>query len=81
MAPPGQDWAKKHWQFFEFWVKMSAEMKSSGTRIGIEDLLGPLNDVEQKNAPKQLFYAGDLSLIEAGPACRSSVPERHHGTD
>lgn len=46
---------------------MGAEMNSSGTPIGIEELLGPLNDVEQKNAPKQLFYAGDLSLIEAGP--------------
>lgn len=33
----------------------------------IEDLLGPLNEVERKNAPKELFYAGDLSLLEAGP--------------
>jgi DNA processing protein len=33
----------------------------------IEDLLGPLNEVERKNAPKELFYAGDLSILEAGP--------------
>ena len=33
----------------------------------IEDLIGPLNEVERKNAPKQLFFAGDLSLLETGP--------------
>lgn len=33
----------------------------------IEDLLGPLNEVERKNAPKALFYAGELGVIEAGP--------------
>jgi DNA processing protein len=33
----------------------------------VEALIGPLNDVEQKNAPKLLFFAGDVSLLEAGP--------------
>ena len=33
----------------------------------IEDLIGPLNDVERKNAPKLLYFAGDLRLLDAGP--------------
>lgn len=32
-----------------------------------EKLLGPLNDVEKKYAPKELFVAGDVSLL-TGPA-------------
>ena len=32
-----------------------------------EDLLGPLNHVESKFAPKELFLKGDLQLFEAGP--------------
>lgn len=32
-----------------------------------ESLLGPLNPVEQKNAPKRLFYAGDISLCRNFP--------------
>jgi len=35
--------------------------------IAIEELLGPLNDVERKNAPQRLFFAGHLDLMEAGP--------------
>ena len=31
-----------------------------------EELLGPLNEVEQKYAPKQLFAAGDTSLLRTG---------------
>ena len=31
-----------------------------------EQLLGPLNDVEQKNAPKELFISGDVDLLRAG---------------
>jgi DNA processing protein len=31
-----------------------------------EALLGPLNDVEQKHVPKQLFAAGDTSLLRTG---------------
>lgn len=30
------------------------------------DLLGPLNEVEQKNAPKALFVAGDTGILEQG---------------
>jgi len=32
-----------------------------------EELLGPLNDVEMKNAPRRLFIAGDASLVRHGP--------------
>jgi DNA processing protein len=31
------------------------------------DILGSLNDVEEKYAPSQLFYAGHWSVFEAGP--------------
>jgi DNA processing protein len=31
------------------------------------ELLGPLNEVETKNAPKCLFVAGDISLLSRGP--------------
>jgi DNA processing protein len=31
-----------------------------------QDLLGPLNEVEQKNAPKVLYVAGDTSILEEG---------------
>jgi DNA processing protein len=31
-----------------------------------QDLLGPLNEVEQKHAPKTLFTAGDTGLLEEG---------------
>ena len=42
-------------------------MSSERGKTTIDELLGPLNDVERKNAPEELFYAGDLELIEAGP--------------
>lgn len=32
-----------------------------------EELLGPLNEVEKKNAPERLFVAGDLELLKSGP--------------
>lgn len=32
-----------------------------------EDLLGPLNAVERKNAPAKLYVAGDVGLLHAGP--------------
>lgn len=32
-----------------------------------EELLGPLNEVELKNAPKVLYLAGDPGLFRAGP--------------
>lgn len=31
------------------------------------EALGPLNDVELRNAPEQFFLAGDASLLRAGP--------------
>lgn len=42
-------------------------MHQQHREVLIEDLLGPLNEVERKNAPARLFYAGDLSIMEAGP--------------
>ena len=33
-------------------------------KVRPEDLLGPLNEVEHKNAPEWLFLAGDRSLLE-----------------
>jgi len=35
--------------------------------ITIEDLLGPVNEVEKKNAPRQVFIAGDREILRAGP--------------
>jgi len=32
-----------------------------------EELLGPLNEVERRNAPKKLYVAGDVGLVHAGP--------------
>jgi DNA processing protein len=32
-----------------------------------EELLGSLNDLEEKHAPKKLYVAGDVSLLDAGP--------------
>lgn len=31
-----------------------------------DELLGPLNEVEQKNAPRELFVAGDVRLLTSG---------------
>jgi len=33
----------------------------------LKELLGPLNDVEEKNAPKELYVAGDLPIPLPGP--------------
>jgi len=32
-----------------------------------EELLGPLNEVERKNAPPKLYLAGNLAVFSAGP--------------
>ena len=32
-----------------------------------EDVLGPLTDVEKKNAPNRLYLAGDVELLKRGP--------------
>lgn len=37
-----------------------------GHRLSTE-LLGPLNDVEEKHAPRDLYLAGDVTLLERGP--------------
>lgn len=34
--------------------------------LTLEELLGPLNDVERKNAPSALYVAGDVSILEHG---------------
>ena len=45
-------------------------MSSRGTTdraFSPDELLGPLNDVERKNAPESLWARGDLSLLSTGP--------------
>jgi DNA processing protein len=37
-----------------------------GTRVTPEDLLGPLDEVEKKHAPRDLFIAGDRTLVTNG---------------
>ncbi len=32
-----------------------------------DELLGPFNEVERKNAPETLYVAGDTSILQAGP--------------
>ena len=32
----------------------------------VEDLIGPLNEIEQRYAPRQLWVAGDPSIFVAG---------------
>ena len=32
-----------------------------------DELLGPLNDVERKNAPRRLWVAGDRGILVHGP--------------
>jgi len=47
---------------------MSADKIPHGfEELGPEDLLGSLNEVEKKNAPRRLFVAGDRSLLWSGP--------------
>lgn len=46
----------------------------------VEELLGVLNDVERKNAPRMLYWSGDRSLLRVGPrvsivGSRSASPE------
>ncbi|HEX5051774.1 MAG TPA: DNA-processing protein DprA [Planctomycetota bacterium] len=41
-------------------------MVTEARRYSFEELLGPLNDVEKKNAPRELFVAGDVDLIRHG---------------
>lgn len=41
-------------------------MQPLSQRISPEDVLGPLEEVEQKHLPAELFVAGDLSLLTEG---------------
>ena len=44
-----------------------AELTASGIQTGTaEDLYGPLNDVERKNVPPQLWVQGDAELLQRG---------------
>ncbi|MBI4176628.1 MAG: DNA-protecting protein DprA [Candidatus Aenigmarchaeota archaeon] len=45
-----------------------------------EDLLGPLNDIEKKNAPTFLYFKGDRNILETGPRV-SIVGSRHPSND
>ncbi len=49
--------------------------------LGIEELLGPLNEAEKKYAPKVVFVAGDTSIVAAAPrvAIVGSRKASHHG--
>lgn len=44
------------------------------------ELLGPLNDVERKNAPERVYAAGDVELLRAGPRV-SVVGSRKAGAE
>lgn len=44
---------------------MDGEVIKEGTEVAIEELLGPLNKVERKYAPKQLWIGGDASIFKA----------------
>jgi len=46
---------------------MRGHDQAHGEAMKPEDLLGPLNEVEKKFAPKQVFVAGDTKLFEMGP--------------
>lgn len=35
------------------------------SKYTLEEVLGPLNEIERKHAPKTLYVAGDLSLLDA----------------
>ncbi len=37
-----------------------------GTRVTPEELLGPLDEIEKKHAPRELFIAGDKTLVTKG---------------
>jgi DNA processing protein len=41
-------------------------MAEAAKRCAFEELLGPLNEVEKKNAPREVFVAGDVNLVRRG---------------
>jgi DNA processing protein len=44
-----------------------APMDAQDLPTNLEVLIGPINQVERKNAPLQVFYAGDPQILDAGP--------------
>lgn len=46
---------------------MMSENGEEVRTLAPEELLGPLNEVEQKYAPKHVFVAGDIALFDRGP--------------
>lgn len=50
---------------------VGASMGTGTSTYALEELIGPLNDVEKKYAPKELYVAGDLSIPLPSP--RSAV--------
>src|SRR5262249_51443234 len=42
-------------------------MDAQDLPTNLEALIGPFNQVERKNAPVQVFYAGDAEILDAGP--------------
>lgn len=46
---------------------MAADAPGPFLSLTAEDLLGPLNDVEEKYAPARLYIAGDRRLLSSGP--------------
>lgn len=53
--------------------------RSSEFQATVEELLGELNDVERKNAPRMLYYRGDRGLLRIGP--RVSIVGSRSSTD
>jgi DNA processing protein len=46
--------------------------------VSPDELLGPLNEVERRNAPKSLFVAGDTRILEVG--ARVSIAGAHEAS-
>ena len=47
--------------------EMEKEKRVSASTYSLEELIGPLNDIEKKYAPKELHVAGQLSVPLPGP--------------
>lgn len=45
---------------------MDGDEVKEGAEVAIEELLGPLNKVERKSAPKRVWVGGDASIFAAG---------------
>ncbi len=53
-----------------YWPDIGLEIRTRETvniqETTADELIGPLNEVEAKNAPRRLFFAGDESLLATG---------------